>query len=36
MKNRKQKMIEYEEKYSDIPKDYVTRLNWLLDHYPHL
>ena len=31
MKNRKQKMIEYEEKYSDIPKDYVTRLNWLYD-----
>lgn len=31
MKNRKQKMIEYQEKYGSIPKDYVTRLNWLYD-----
>ena len=31
MKNRKTKMIEYEEKYGNIPKDYITRLNWLYD-----
>ena len=31
MKNRKQKMLEYEEKYGNIPKDYIQRLNWLYD-----
>lgn len=31
MKDKKQKMIEYEEKYSNIPKDYKERLNWLYD-----
>ena len=31
MKNKKQKMIEYQEKYSHIPKDYEERLNWLYD-----
>jgi len=29
MKNRKQKAIEYEEKYNDIPKNYYERLLWL-------
>lgn len=32
-KNRKKKMIEYEEKYSNIPKDYYERLNWMYDKY---
>lgn len=31
MKNRKQKMIEYMDKYGNIPKDYIQRLNWLYD-----
>lgn len=31
MKNRKQKMIEYQQKYAHIPKDYIDRLNWLYD-----
>ena len=31
MKNRRQKLIEYENKYGLIPKDYITRLNWLYD-----
>ena len=31
MKNRKTKMIEYEEKYGSIPKNYIQRLNWLYD-----
>lgn len=31
MKNKKQKMIEYEDKYSHIPRDYVERLNWLYE-----
>ena len=31
MKNRKTKMIEYEEKYGLIPKNYIERLNWLYD-----
>lgn len=31
MKNKKQKMIEYQEKYGNIPKDYIERLNWLYD-----
>lgn len=29
MKNRKQKMLEYQEKYSEIPKDYKERLLYL-------
>ena len=32
-KNRKKKMIEYDEKYSDIPKDYYERLEWMYDNY---
>lgn len=31
MKSRKEKMIEYEQKYGHIPKDYIERLNWLYD-----
>lgn len=31
MKSRKQKMIEYENKYSHIPRDYIQRLEWLYD-----
>lgn len=31
MKNRKQKMLEYQEKYSEIPKDYKERLLYLYD-----
>lgn len=31
MKNRKQKMLEYEQKYSHIPKNYIDRLNYLYD-----
>lgn len=31
MKNKKQKMLEYEQKYGHIPKDYIQRLNWLYD-----
>lgn len=31
MKNKKQKLIEYEEKYGHIPKDYIDRLNWMYD-----
>lgn len=31
MKNKKQKMFEYMQKYSDIPKDYVERLEYLYD-----
>ncbi len=31
MKNRKQKMIEYQNKFGHIPKDYIQRLNWLYD-----
>lgn len=30
-KSRKQKAFEYEEKYSGIPLDYVSRLEWLYD-----
>ena len=33
MKNRKQKMSEYLQKYSDIPKDYNERLDYLLSSY---
>ena len=32
-KNRKKKMIEYENKYSHIPKDYEERLRWMYDTY---
>lgn len=31
MKNRKEKMLEYSEKYSGIPKDYRERLNYLYE-----
>ena len=31
MKSKKQKMIEYEQKYGHIPKDYKTRLEYLYD-----
>lgn len=31
MKNKKQKMLEYQEKYSHIPKDYKERLLYLYD-----
>lgn len=31
MKSRKQKMIEYDAKYSHIPRDYVQRLNYLYE-----
>lgn len=31
MKSKKQKMLEYEENYSNIPKNYIDRLNWLYD-----
>ena len=31
MKTRKQKMLEYDQKYSHIPRDYRTRLEWLYD-----
>ena len=33
MKSRKQKQLEYEEKFSDIPKDYTERLLWMYDKY---
>lgn len=32
-KNRKKKLIEYEEKYSHIPKDYYERLEWMYENY---
>lgn len=31
IKSRSQKALNYEDKYSDIPKDYEERLNWLYD-----
>ena len=31
MKSKRQKIIEYEQKYSSIPKDYIERLNWLYE-----
>ena len=31
MKNKKQKLLEYHEKHSHIPKDYIQRLEWLYD-----
>jgi len=33
LKSRKQKQLEYEEKFSDIPKDYTERLLWMYDKY---
>ena len=32
MKNRREKASEYEEKYSHIPQDYISRLSWLYDN----
>lgn len=29
MKNKKQKLLEYQEKYANIPRDYIDRLNYL-------
>ena len=29
MKSRKEKMVEYQNKYGHIPKDYKQRLEWL-------
>lgn len=31
MKSKRQKLIEYNEKYSHIPKDYIKRLEWLYE-----
>ena len=31
MKNRKEKMLEYQNKYGSIPKDYIERLEYLYD-----
>lgn len=33
MKSRKQKAKLYEERYSDIPRDYQERLEWMYDRY---
>lgn len=33
MKSRKQKQIEYDEKYSHIPNDYNERISWMNDYY---
>lgn len=33
MKNRKQKQIEYQEKYGDIPLDYIERIHYMVDTY---
>ena len=30
-KKRDQKALEYEQKFGDIPKDYLERCNWLYD-----
>lgn len=35
MKSRIQKMKEYQEKYSEIPKDYVDRLNYMIKDMPN-
>ena len=32
-KTRKQKSQEYDQKYSEIPKDMEERLNWMIDKY---
>ena len=31
MKSKKQKILEYNDKYGTIPKDYISRLEWLYD-----
>ena len=31
MKSKKQKILEYDNKYGAIPKDYISRLEWLYD-----
>lgn len=31
MKSKKEKLLEYEDKYGHIPKDYMDRLNWLYE-----
>lgn len=33
MKNRKQKQAIYDQKYSEIPRDYNERLHWMIDNY---
>lgn len=33
MKNRKQKQIEYQSKFSDIPRDYNERIRYMIDKY---
>lgn len=33
MKSRRQKAKLYEEKYSDIPRDYLERMSWMYDKY---
>jgi Holliday junction resolvase RusA-like endonuclease len=33
IKNRKQKELEYEDKYSHIPIDFKERLDWMIDKY---
>ena len=32
-KTRKQKSQEYDQKYSEIPRDMEERLNWMIDKY---
>ena len=31
MKNKKQKLLEYDSKYGHIPKNYIERLEWLYE-----
>lgn len=33
MKSRKQEREEYEEKYSEVPRDYNERISWMIDKY---
>lgn len=33
MKSKRQKVIEYEQKYGTIPKNYIDRLNWMYDNF---
>lgn len=33
MNHREKKKIEYENKYKDIPREYLDRLNWMCDKY---
>ena len=33
MKSKRQKVIEYEQKYCTIPKNYIDRLNWMYDNF---